>query len=734
MPDYEKLILAALARKEYKPLKAKALARRLGVDEQSYPEFRQILRGLIKQGKLQFGPQHTIRSAGAQHTVIGIYRRFPSGVGIVRTIAIPGQEAVEYFIAQHHAFDAVSGDEVVVRVLRKPTSGSQGHGRIVEIVQRATEQFVGTYFERDGSAYVRVDGTVFTRSIRVGDPGAKGAQPDDKVVIELLRFPTLEARGEGVIVEVLGKRGDPKVDQLAVVRALGIPDTFPEEVLTEARAVSAKFDENDLNGREDFTEQLVVTIDPIDARDFDDAVSVEIDPRTKHWILTVHIADVGHFVALGSHLDREARKRGTSVYLPQQVIPMFPEIISNGLASLQEGKLRYVKTAQIEFTAKGQVVGYRFSEGAIRARKRFTYEQVSEILKEPEESPAKDLDPSIHALLFRMRELAMILRQRRFKRGSLELSMPEAVLEYDRAGHVTGAHFAINDVSHQIIEEFMLAANEAVASHLAEQEIPFLRRIHPAPEPLKLKAFGDFARILGYKMDRHADRFELQRILDASRDKPEQHAIHYSLLRSLKQAVYSPHQEDHYALASHHYCHFTSPIRRYPDLQVHRQLGLWLKTGKAGGDVDELAALGEHCSRTERRSDNAEREIIKLRLLNYLSERIGMTMDAVITGVAEYGFYAQGQVFPAEGLVHVSSLTDDYYHYDEASHSLEGKRTRRRYRLGDRVKVEVVRVDLNRRLLDLRVYEMKAATETVRKGPVRDSEVREKKKKKRRRG
>ena len=512
---------------------------------------------------------------------------------------------------------------------------------------------------------------------------------------------------------MLGRRGDPAVDQLAVVRALGIPDTFPEEVLAEARAVSAHFDEHDLAGREDFTTQTVVTIDPIDARDFDDAVSVIVDPKTNHWILTVHIADVAHFASLGGHLDREARKRGTSVYLPQQVIPMFPEIISNGLASLQEGRLRYVKTAQIELSPRGQIVSTRFANGAIRVRQRFAYEQVSEILSQPEGEKAKSLDPSVAATLIRMHQLAMILRARRFKRGALELSMPEAVLEYDRTGHVTGAHFAINDVSHQIIEEFMLAANEAVASHLGQKHIPFLRRIHPPPDLLKLKAFAEFATILGYKMERSSDRFELQRVLAASADKPERYAIHYSLLRSLKQAVYSPLKEDHYALASHDYCHFTSPIRRYPDLQVHRQLGQWIKTGRAGGDLDELAALGEHCSRTERRAENAEREIVKLRLLNYLNERIGMQMDAVITGVAEYGFFAQGDVFPCEGLVHISSLTDDYYQFEQVAHTLEGKRNRRRYRLGDRVKVEVVRVDINRRQLDFRLIEARREEPTA---------------------
>jgi ribonuclease R len=713
MPDYQRLILSTLARPDYQPQKAKALARLLGVTQGDYPEFRQALRDLVRGGKAKLAKNTTIRPAGEHGTVVGVYRRFPSGVGVVRTPASDGTAAAEFFVAAHHARDAVSGDEVMLRVRRKPTRGDEGAGEIIEILNRATEQFVGTYFEREGQGYVRVDGTVFAHSIAVGDPGAKGANPDDKVVIEMLRFPTLEERGEGVITEVLGRRGDPKVDLLAIIRALGIPDAFPEPALAEARAAAAAFQEDDLAGREDFTDQLVVTIDPPDARDFDDAVAVEIDSKTKHWVLTVHIADVAHFVPAGGHLDREARKRGTSVYLPQLVIPMFPEVISNGLASLQEGKLRYVKTAQIEFTPRGQVVGARFADGAIRVRKRFTYEQVSALLGDP--AALKELGPDLGGMLTRMRDLAMILRKRRFKRGALELSMPEAVLEYDKASHVTGAHFAVNDVSHQVIEEFMLAANEAVARHLDEKAVPFLRRVHPAPEPTKLVAFAEFARILGYKLPRAADRFELQRVLAESAGKSEQYAVHYALLRSLKQAIYSPDKEDHYALASHDYCHFTSPIRRYPDLQVHRQLGRLVKTGRAGGDADELAALGQHCSRAERRAETAEREVVKLRLLNYLSGRIGMELDAVITGVADYGFFAQGVEFPAEGLVHVSSLTDDYYHHDEAAHTLEGKRAHRRFRLGDRVKVEVVRVDINRRQLDFRLCEVKGKPEPPRK-------------------
>jgi ribonuclease R len=289
------------------------------------------------------------------------------------------------------------------------------------------------------------------------------------------------------------------------------------------------------------------------------------------------------------------------------------------------------------------------------------------------------------------------------KRGALELNMPEAELEYDARGRVVGAHFVKHDVSHQIIEEFMLAANEAVAGHFADLDVSFLRRVHASPDPHKLEAFAVFARSLGYKVERETDRFALQRVLERSANQPDVYAVHYALLRSLKQAVYSPADEGHYALASQDYCHFTSPIRRYPDLTVHRLLDRWLRTGKPRSDETELAALGEHCSKTERRADTAERELIKLKLLNYLSERIGSELEVIITGVADYGFFGQAEKLPVEGLVHISTLVDDYYYYEEATHTLIGRRTKRRYRLGDKVRVNVVRVDVQRRQLDFRV-------------------------------
>jgi ribonuclease R len=708
MSDLVSRIVHAVTRPSYSPVKAKVLAKRLGVTDAAYPEFRRTLRDLVKEGRLAVGSNQTLRAADPHGTVVGTYRRVASGNGFVRPRAVDGTPGPDVFIREGKALDASTGDEVLARVTRQATQAKDAAGEVVRVLERATRTFVGTYFERGGEGLVRVDGTVFAHSIAVGDPGAKGARPQDKVVIEVLRFPTPDDRGEGVITEVLGPHGKPGVDTLSVIKAHGLPEAFPEAALAEARQVAAEFSETDLGGRTDFTGDLVVTIDPKDARDFDDAVSVTIDPKTKHWVLTVHIADVGHFAKPGGHLDTEARRRATSVYLPQKVIPMFPEVISNGLASLQEGRLRYVKTVRMEFTPGGQKGHVSFFNGAIRVAKRFTYEQVQELFdgaasggREPPEAPPES--DEILKLLRRMKDLALLLRKKRVKRGSLELSMPEAVLEYDADGRVTGAHFASHDLSHQVVEEFMLAANEAVAEHLTHERIPFLRRVHPAPHEEKLHAFAQFADLLGYPIKRPQDRFELQRVLAETADKPERAAVHYALLRSLKQATYSPVPDEHYALASANYCHFTSPIRRYPDLVVHRLLGRWIEHKKASADIAELTALGDHCSKMERRAETAERELVKLKILLFLTGKLGERFDAVITGVADYGFFAQVEQFPAEGLVHVSSLVDDYYHFDEAGHALEGKRSRRRFRLGDRVKVEVARVDVQKRMLDFRL-------------------------------
>src|SRR5262245_50310012 len=449
MPDILTKILHAVSAQSYHPLKAKALFKRLNLPEGDYPEFRKTVRELVRTGRLAMGRNNTLRAADPHGTLTGVYRRLASGHGFVRPHAVDGTFKPEVFIREDKSLDAATGDEVMVRITREATNIKDAAGEIVRVLERATRTFVGTYFERDREALVRVDGNMFTHSILVGDAGAKGVKPQDKVVIEMLRFPTPDDRGEGVITEVLGPHGKPGVDTISVIRAFGLPEAFPESALAEARQVASHFSEADLHGREDFTNELVVTIDPPDAKDFDDAVSVTIDPKSKHWILTVHIADVAAFVKPGGALDTEARNRATSVYLPQKVIPMFPEVISNGLASLQEGKVRYVKTARMEFTPNLQKGHVEFFNGAIRNRRRFTYDEVQGILDDLASGTregagglgstgtltgAARQDNDILQMLRRMRDLALLLRKKRFKRGSLELEMPEAVLEYDDHG------------------------------------------------------------------------------------------------------------------------------------------------------------------------------------------------------------------------------------------------------------------------------------------------------------
>jgi ribonuclease R len=714
MQDIEKKILAAVVHPRYRPLKPAALARKIGL-EKRYDDYKIVLKRLIKTRQVILTDEQTIRPLDEsipKNAVTGTYRKSAKGFGFVRPATATGK-AEEIYIESNASRDASTGDTVLVRIDRQTPRGPRG--TVLKVLERGTQNFVGTYFERDGDGYVRVDGTVFAHSVYVGDPGAKGVHPDDKVVIEMVRFPSPDDRGEAVITEILGARGQPGVDTLSILRAYGLPDEFPADVLEEAREVAAEFDEKNLEGRDDLTKWLTITIDPVDARDFDDAITLSVDPKSKHWLLGVHIADVTRFARVGGHLDREAKKRATSVYLPQRVVPMFPELISNGLASLQQDHVRFVKSAIVDFTPAGQRTHVRFANAAIKVDRRFTYEQVRDIYANDTKSAEElGVTEEILELLLRMRQLGLILRARRVKRGSLQLQMPEIALDYDKDGKVVGAHVSENDLSHQVIEEFMLTANESVAEALDDRKIAFLRRVHPAPEPTKLHAFAEFVRHLGYKVKNETDRFTLQKLLNDSAEKPEGRAVHYAMLRSLKQATYSPEKEEHYALASENYCHFTSPIRRYPDLVVHRLLDRVLKEGHAKSDVVELVALGQHCSKMERRAEVAERELIKHRLLVYMSERIGEEMDAVITGVAEYGFYSQGTTVPVEGLVHISTLPGDYYHFDEPSHSLVGQRHGRRFRLGDRVRVKAMRVDLGKRQMDFRlVTEAAPATPPV---------------------
>jgi len=715
--ELEEAVVTFVQRPTYQPVKPKVIAKKMGLDEEEARLLRRAVRRLVKRGKLVYGASHRVmrpdqadrgdkphKPVDSRGHVVGTFRRMTAGHGFVRPSSAPREagRSEDIYISASDTMDASSGDTVSVQIRQKSRRGRHAiEGRVVEIVQRETNRFVGVYYERGGLGLVRVDGKVFADPISVGDPGAKGVRPDDKVLIEMVRFPSHAHPGEGVLIEVLGQRGTPGVDTLSIIYEFDLPGDFDPEVNDAGRAVAEAFDESIDGDRRDFTADTVITIDPVDARDFDDAVSVrKLDGG--HWQLDVHIADVSHFVRPGNPLDREAYERGTSVYLPDRVIPMLPEIISNNLASLQPDRVRYAMTASIEMAADGLPIRCEVFKSAIRSDRRFTYEQVDQYLADPADWKER-LSPEVHALLGRMHELAMILRKRRMQRGALELNMPEVKVDLDADGRVVGAHTVEHTESHQIIEEFMLAANEAVARKLSEAERMFLRRVHGRPDPRRLKALTEFVEELGFEVESLESRFAIQELLDKVAGLPQEHAVNYAVLRSMQRAVYSPEEEGHFALASDHYCHFTSPIRRYPDLTVHRLLTDLIGGRAPQQDIDRLYAQGDHCSQREQRATEAERELVKVKLLNYMSTRIGDEMDGVITGVEEFGLFIQCIELPCEGLAHVSSLADDYYHFDRTTHTLEGYRSGNRYRLGDPVRVTVVRADVDRRELDFRV-------------------------------
>ncbi len=715
--DYSEVILAYFAEDDVPPLSTADLGDVLRVKKTHWSRFKATVEQLVEAGKLRRKTDGRLQRKRPQVILTGVVRRTAGGAGSVRLSPVTesGDEAAATALAEldpaepihieaEHLGGALTGDIVEFVLSRRRRTGGQRIGRITKIVQRAKTRFVGTYHEQRGQGYVTIDGAALGSKVAVGDPGAKGARPNDKVVVEILRFPEHDADlAEGVLTQVLGPHGQPGVDCLSIIHEFSLPDEFGDEVLEAARETVRAFNEHDLAGRLDLTNDVIVTIDPVDARDFDDAISLEQDDR-GHWKLGVHIADVSHFVPEGSPLDRAARHRGTSVYLPDRVLPMLPELISNGLASLQAGHVRYTKTVFIHFDPEGLPTGSEFASSAIRVTRRFAYEEVMPILAEPD-AHRSTVAPEILALLQRMHTLAMLLRRRRFARGALDLRLPEVKIDFDADGRVTGAHRRHHDESHEIIEEFMLAANIAVATQLWREGYPYLHRVHASPDERRLRALGDFVKGLGYDVKPWLGRLELQKLLTAVRGLPAEQAISYALLRSLKQAEYSPAEIEHFALAETHYCHFTSPIRRYPDLTIHRlfEASLARRSKSKVPPFDALQQLGEHCSMTERRAEAAERELVKVKLLTYLKDKIGLRLTATITGVERFGFFCLGEELPADGLVHVRNLPEDQYDYDKTTHTLTGRKRGTTFQLGQTVTVEVAQVDFAKRTLDFRL-------------------------------
>ncbi len=707
---------------EYEPSKPKGIHQALRLPPDQYGDVRKAVKQLVLTGQLAYGGNHLVvtpeQISGDPKLARGTFRQAAAGFGFVRPVATGKLGATEDIFIPAGATDtAMDGDLVQVRVRASRKGGQEGE--VLEVLERARRQFAGTFGEQNGQSVVWLDGVVVGGPFTVGDVRGLPIQNGDKVVVEIVQFPSGTTAGEVVIMEVLGSSKNPAVDTLAVMRQYGLDEVFPDEVIEQARQLADNFREGEIPAdRRDLTKVVTLTIDPYDARDFDDAVSLSKNEK-GHWELLVHIADVAHFVPVGTPLDAEARKRATSVYLPDRVIPMLPELISNHLASLQPDKIRLTKTVLMEMTSNGTVVHQEVFNSAIHNDKRLNYEQVDQFL-ENREAWRERLTPEIWQLLGDMHELAMVLRGNRKAQGSIELVLPEVKLDLDKAGKVKGARLVEHTESHQIIEEFMLAANQAVAMWLDDLKIAFLRRAHAAPERRKIRKLTDFVRDLGIKVDNLEDRFEIQKVVDSVKGKSTEFAVNYAILKSMSKAVYQPDFEQHYALQFEHYCHFTSPIRRYPDLQVHRTVDRLVRGVKPVGDpIPVLVTLGHHCSDKEQNAEWAEREVIKIKILHFLNKQIGQTMPGVISGVTPEGFYVRGTKFPAEGFVTLNKLPVDRYRYEKHGQMLEGFRGGNRFRLGDELTVRIDEVDLARRALLLSVVVNHTARGEVSTAPAR---------------
>lgn len=709
----------------------------------------------LKRGKSSGESFDTVRYQGT-------FRRLRSGAGIVRVAAEgPKRPAMEIFVSRSEGKDAASGDAVLVETdgtprRRRSDGESKLRGRIVEVLRRDTNRFVGVFFTESGHGYVRVDGDLFKCPIQIGDASAVRAVSGDKVVLELTRFPSHFQRGEGVIVETLGRRGTPGLDTKMILREYDLPERFSDSTLREARDRVYEFEkiarladssseanadgrgrlESELSGRVDLRDETIFTIDPQTARDFDDAVSLtrfsaeSKNRAARRWRLGVHIADVSHFVASGSHLDTEARRRGTSVYLIDTVVPMLPETLSNSIASLQPGELRLTKSVFLDFSASGTLLNVEVVRSFIQSRQRLSYEEADAFLANPT-AEKKRFDPQVGTSLKNMARLAEVLRQKRLEHGAIELNFSELEIVLDETGSVAGAVREEQTAARRLIEEFMLAANRAVAEYLTRCGASFLRRIHPPPTLEKLDAFALFIKSLGLEnVDRTAfagDRFALAALLESVAGRQEEEAVHYALLRAMPKAVYSPDSEGHFALAAKDYCHFTSPIRRYPDLTVHRLLDRLLDGKKPRLSSADLTRLGQQCSAAEQRAEKAERELKKLKLINFMSRHIGKTMIGTVTGVERFGFFVRGGEIPAEGLVSIDTLTDDYYHFDRDERTLTGFKKGNIIKMGDQVVVEIRRADPDARRLDFLLTDTVSPTVSKRKSSPSPAKVSPKK-------
>jgi len=716
-------ILALMRDRVHHPAGIRELLQLLKIPREERVTFKRHVQGLVASGDLiqirgqRFGlPEKMDLYAGRLQT-------HPGGYGFVEPER-PLERGGDIYVAGPHLNEAMHGDRVIVRIERI-REGGRTEGRVIRILERVNSWLVGRYDRDDnGMGYVAPFDRRLLMDIVVPPGQEGGASPGEMVSLELTRWPTSTRGAIGRVAEVLGDIDAPGVDTEIIIRKYGIPREHSPEAVREALALGQAVADLDRHARTDFRAWPTVTIDGEHARDFDDAITIEPLANGHYW-LGVHIADVGHYVGQGSALDRDAYDRGTSVYFPERAVHMFPPELATGLCSLNPHVDRLVQSCLMEVDRRGAVVRYEFHDGIINSDERMTYTAVNAILTERDEA-LRDRYAPLVPMFESMAELFHILHDARRRRGSIDFDLTEAEVIMDAGGAIEAIIALERNIAHRIIEEFMLLANETVATFLEQQGAPALYRVHEPPDVMKVAKFEEFTAGLGYSLGTPLSAVRprhFQKLLKRLAGKAEERPIAFLMLRTMQKARYAAENLGHFGLATPSYTHFTSPIRRYPDLVVHRALRA-VRQGQSDDEQREawtadLPDVARHTSERERRADDAERELVQWKKVKFMADKVGDEFEGYVTGVAAFGLFVELVEHYVEGMVHVSTMADDYYRLVETAHMLRGENTQRMYRLGDKVRVQVVRVNMEDRRIDLALVEILERVREGARGPRR---------------
>jgi ribonuclease R len=711
--EYLKDHLLSLMRKSaYRPMTLKELISRFDVPREKRNEFKTLIKELSESGEVVRVKGKRYGLAKKMNLLTGTLSSHPEGFGFVTPEQPGDRKDGDIFIKARNMGSAMHGDQVLVRI-EHSGRGRSPEGSIIRILRRAHTTVIGKLERFPGYGYVLPSDHRITQDIYIPLRSLGDAENNEMVAAEIVVYPSRKRNPEGKIIETLGQSGDPGVAEEVIIHKYELPHSFSRKTRQEVARIPQEIPPGDLKGRLDLRDKLTVTIDGVNAKDFDDAITIELSPKSTY-LLWVHVADVSHYVAPDSSLDGEAFERGTSAYFPGRVVPMLPEELSNGICSLNPDEDRLTMTVFMECSQQGKILRHDFFKTVIRSKARLTYRQVAQALTDEAEGELPEL-PGLPEALGLMKELSHKMQAVRQKRGSIDFDLPEAEILLDLMGNIRDICRAERNVAHRIIEEFMIAANETVAGYFHWLKVPGLYRIHEKPDVDSLASVSEFAAGFGHRFPatRTLQPKALSDFLSSLQGLPEERILNQVLLRSMKQAVYSMENQGHFGLASPTYTHFTSPIRRYPDLVVHRLLHELLQRGRFSPRREEeliqtLPGVAEHSSARERVAMEAEREIVSLKKAEFMEDKTGEIFEGFITSVAPFGFFVELKDFLVDGLVHVSTLGDDYYSFVEEKRALVGEHTKKIFRLGDPVKVKLEKVDLDKRRIDFLLIREKA--------------------------